>query len=319
MSLLFLKRLATKYNFLLGLWFMNPVCTFAQTDKAIVGRGTAEVLIDEHLSEAQAKQKAAELARVNAIENKFGRVIFQGNSVSIENVGTGQKVQSSTRFSSISDSYVKAEWVADEKIEFDIRENDGRRFCFCTVIGRMREVKEMPVQFKAEPLMNCTDKNTCRALTFTDRATLYLYFNSPQKGYLSVFVLDNENAWCLLPYKSQTSSLYPIEANREYVLFSPANEAPEMRNAVEQYELSTEKEQEENMIYLVFSKEEFSNPAVYQLSDSQKKLHLTPQDLKQRYELPKQTSSEEFLKWLGKLRIYEPNIQVMQTAVTIKK
>lgn len=281
-------------------------------------KGSSEVIIDENTSEAEAVKKAKELARINAIESKFGRLMIQGNSVYIENLTTGEKVESSTKFNSISDSYVKGEWVADDKVDCKIVSKNSVRWCNCEISGLVRPLKDMPLQFKSEPL-NCEDWKKCRTTQFSDGGSLFLYFNSSASGYMSVFLTDMDNAQCLLPYPKQTDKLFQIEANREHVLFSEKTAPESFRSFVEHYELSTEKLTEENILYVIFSEKEFIKPVVFNASTEDKKEKLSNSEIQRKYELPKQTSAEDFMKWLAKLRIYNPEVQVQQIPITIIK
>lgn len=281
----------------------------------IYAEGYSEIRIETFMSDEDAKNKALEQARIKAIEDKLGKVIFQGNSVYIENTVTGQKVESNTKFNSISESYVKGTWVSDDKVSYEILAQKGERWITCKLKGYLREVKEIPAQFRAEPL-NCDIGIKCRTTSFVDGASLYLYFSSAVSGYLSVFLTDNNISNCVLPYANQPDKLFYIEKDKEYFLFSSKIDK---RTFVEEYELFTESNFETNIVYVLFSEIEFVKPLVLGATQKEKEDLLSPLEIKKNVELPKRTSSQEFMKWLAKARIYNPEITVKSIPITIQK
>ncbi len=281
----------------------------------IYAEGYSELRIETSMSDDDAKNKALEQARIKAIEDKLGKVIFQGNSVYVENTTTGQKVESSTKFNSISESYVKGTWVSDDKVSYEILLQKGERWMTCKLKGYLREVKEIPPQFRAEPL-NCDIGIKCRTTSFVDGASLYLYFSSAVSGYLSVFLTDKYSANCVLPYTDQPDKLFYIEKEKEYYLFSSK---VDKRPFVQEFELFTESNFETDILYVLFSEKEFIKPLVLGATQKEKEDLLSPSEMKKNVELPKRTSSQEFMKWLAKARIYNPEITVKSIPITIQK
>ena len=72
----------------------------------------------ERESLTEARNRALELAKIDALEAAFGTLIMQGNSVYIENKKTGEKVETSTTFKMIGNTAVKGEIIQIIKTDY---------------------------------------------------------------------------------------------------------------------------------------------------------------------------------------------------------
>jgi len=81
---------------------------FAQENPSLKVQGKALVQWYPNVeSKTEAKKRAFQQAQVNAMENAFGTLIMQGNTIYIENKKTGEKVETNTVFKMIGNTAVK--------------------------------------------------------------------------------------------------------------------------------------------------------------------------------------------------------------------
>ena len=235
----------------------------------------------ENISLEEAKRIALERAKIQAIADEFGTIVSQSNTTMVSN----HNGESSTDFFSLGGSEVKGEWI--ETIgapSYDINYEQGMLVVKANVSGRIREIVSAQIDIKAEVLCNGTDLKFART-DFKNGDDLYLYFQSPVDGYLAVYLLDevSQMVYCLLPYKSSSEAVAPIEHDKPYVFFS-AKHAGDKAHLVDEYTMTCNSSVERNTVYVVFSPNEFAK------ANSNSVEELLPQEL----------SFEEFQKWLAK-------------------
>ncbi len=92
---------------------------------------------------------------------------------------------------------------------------DEIRLIFISSISNSQMI--IPVQFDALPLA-CLKLN-CKTISFQNNDALYFYFRSPQSGFLSIFIDDNQFSQRLLPYHNMEAKYengVTVEADKEY-------------------------------------------------------------------------------------------------------
>ena len=237
----------------------------------------------ENISLEEAKRIALERAKIQAIADEFGTIVSQSNTTMVSN----RNGESSTDFFSLGGSEVKGEWIETigEPL-YDINYEQGMLVVKAIVSGRIREIVSAQIDIKAEVLCNGTDLKFART-DFKNGDDLYLYFQSPIDGYLAVYLLDDvsQMVYCLLPYKSSSEAVTPIEHDKPYIFFS-AKHTGDKAHLVDEYIMTCNSSVERNTIYVVFSPNEFAK------ANSNNVEELLPQEL----------SFEEFQKWLVKGR-----------------
>lgn len=246
----------------------------------------------ENVTLEMVKRAALERAKIQAIADEFGTVVSQSNTTFV----TNQNGESNTDFFSLGGSEVKGEWIETiGEPEYTISYEQGVLIVRVTVSGRIREIVRAQIDFKAEVLCNGTDLKFART-DFKSGDDLYLYFQSPVDGYLAVYLLDDvsQMVYCLLPYKSSSEGVAPIEHDKPYIFFSAAH-AGENAHLVDEYTMTCSRPQEHNTLYMIFSPNEFAK------ANSNNVDELLPQEL----------TFEEFQKWLvkGRNRDKEMNIK----------
>ena len=262
-------------------------------------KGEAQVPMEKDMTLKQTEQMAVDLAIVEAIESEFGRVIFQGNTTYIENVSTGKRVETDMRTISIGNSYVNAEMIQmDEPVCDSQLDDKGQLWVTCRIKGRAREILEPPLEFAAEPL-DCPEPR-CKTTDFVDNEPFYMYFKSPVDGYLSIYLADDKNAYCLLPCYTAEGSTFEIKQDQEYILFED-----------EEFLLYTDKEFESNRLFLIFSTSKYNKG----LLEQEEEFVVNGED----FVLPEKMKVEEFQRWLTKLRSKRTDVQLQMIDVSIKK
>lgn len=271
---------------------------FAQKVKTVEGEYTYHA--PENVTMEQARRTALDRAKIQAIADEFGTIVQQTNTTRIQNTNG----EAATDFYSIGGSEVKGEWLETiGKPEYTITYEDNMLIVTCKVKGKAREIVSAQIDFKAHVLRNGTD-DKFEDDDFKSGNDLYLSFVSPVKGFLAVYLIDADNkAFCLLPYRSQTEGIYPIEANRRYVFFDIKSASPEERAMVDEYVMTCERSSEHNLIYIVFSPNPFAKAA-----DS------SSNDL-----LPRELSYEDFQQWLVKCRKHDKEMNLRRIPIEITK
>ncbi len=298
------KRLRSSLLILLFLGIR--LFAFAQVE--VNATGEYSFRIEPNQTLVQAKEFALEQAKIIAIENAFGRIISNGNSTYLQNNTNSNQIQTKTSFSFISESFVKGEWIKDNsKPVFTFEIINDEQWLKVKVDGLIREIENDPIAFEFHTL-NCPKLN-CKTELYKDDQDFYVYFKSPENGYLAIYLDDpnlSETAR-ILPY--QNSRLYEgsVKVNRDtdYLFFTKSNDLLKEIGAVDElkFKLAKSNEAEQYKLYVLFSKEPFANPL---LTDNRKMIA----EKKEELLLPKSLPSEQFQRWLQKFRINRKKIQV---------
>jgi hypothetical protein len=287
------------------------ILTFSLTgsaQKVIKVNGKSQVRIENNMTREQALEKAEDLAIINAIENSFGTYVEQISDISVKEGAVSYNIIGSTK--------VKGEWLGLKSIEFkdEIHEqvagNKSKEkipWISCTIEGLACEIRPKAT-LQANTLL-CPSPE-CKSFAFTDSQSLYLYFNSPIDGYLSVFIdEDNETTRRLFPYLNQgNESAVKIKGDEPYILFSNAKDMNKFEVRADEIELFTYRSLEYNNIYVVFSPIPYCKPILsgaVLLNDG--------------YTLPKAISTGKFQEWLTECRVAMPDFQAKRIKISIEK
>jgi hypothetical protein len=303
-----------KIKQIIFLLFSSPFLTFAQNEKGIKAKGEYLTKFETNNVELF-KSKCIELARINAIENTFGKVIFQGNSTYIQNATSNLKNENYNSFNFISDTYVNGEWLSDiekPKIEYPTQKgsnNEDELWIKVSVYGFIAELKSTPTNFNFITL-SCDDKVNCETETFKEGQDLFSRFTTPVNGFLSIYLdIPTENkAYKLLPYKnSKNTSSIKVEADKEYVFFSKNKDL--LKEPVDELTtyLSKSNTPEVNKIFIIFSPENNIIKPILNINNN----------TNEKFELPDSINSLEFQKWIQKIKSYNKEIQILTKYITI--
>jgi hypothetical protein len=300
------------------------LCIFfisAQEVKIVQTKGKSQVQwYPERESLTQARDHALELAKINALENAFGTLVMQGNSVYIENKKTGEKVETKTTFKMIGNTAVKGEIIQVLKTDYKetVRKEKINRkkveitYIDCSVLLEAKEINDTKIEIVAYPL-NST-KIVRPNTVFYDGDDLFVYFKSPLNGYVTIFLDDNKQAQCLLPYRKMPKGIeeaMPVVADKEYIFFSDKPEYNYFDDdffAEDTYELVSSTEKDLNELYIIFSKQPLNKPMLNEATNESK-----------NNILPRTINSDEFKEWLIKIQQMRNDIQINRDIISIEK
>ena len=255
----------------------------------------------ENVTLEEAKATALERAKIEALADKFGTIVSQNNSTIIKNNGESSKVD----FFSLGGSDVKGEWIETlQEPTYEINYKDNVLMVKASVCGKAREIVNAGINFTAKILCNGIDQKN-ESDEFHSGDDLYLWFKSPAKGFLAVYLIDeSQNAFCLLPYRSNENGKVDVKANKEYLFFSKKVVPTQEQSSVDEYTMTCDQSMESNKIYVIFSPNQFTKA-----NDEDNKPNA----------LPRQLSFKDFQEWLVKNRTHDKEMSVKVKNITIKK
>lgn len=256
----------------------------------------------ETMSIEEAKRTALKYAKIQAIADEFGTIVTQSTSL----ISSDKNGNSDENFFSLAETDVKGEWI--ETIgnpEYQLQFENHFLIVTCSVKGKARETSSAAIEFTAKTLKNGTALRF-EEVNFKDGDDLCLYFQSPTDGYLAAYLLDelSQTVYCILPYKTQTFSAYPVVANKEYVMFSRKDADKSERPMVDEYTLSCENDNEFNTLFILFSPSNIGKRNGFDDSIEDK---------------PNNISFKDFKSWLSKTLSKDSNIQFQEINISISK
>lgn len=251
----------------------------------------------------QAKEKAFEAAKQKALEDRFGLDVTKITNTLVTSRTEGQSAKSETNTFSSGETTVRGEWIEtlqEEVLEMNF--TNGFWIVKVRVEGRARNYAAEKADIQYTLIKDVQDLES--PVTFRDGNDIFLRFSSPVAGYLCVYLVDEEqNAFCLLPYMSRQSGNQPIEANKEYIFFSPIYD-----KEAQEYTLNSARSSEQNILLVIFSPNEFTKAA-----DKQGGKNLRDE------QLPRGLTYEALLKWLARNQTKDPEMLVRRSIITIRR
>lgn len=281
-------------------------------------RGEAERFSPETESPDEARRKAIQEAQINALEKAFGTALTERTMI-ISDTHDGHTSNSAHSF---GESQVNGDWIRNlSEPEIRIVPVEHGNMYYVKVYGEAREVKYNKIEVDCRLLCNGTDpdKNRLRGDIFYEGDELYVYFTSPIDGWLSIYLIDDDDERTtqrLVPYDDQREAAYPIVANREYVFFSKKTAEPQYVNFVTRMIVEARKKVDINDLYVIFSPNEFTqvSSTVYKHSR-----HNTDESEIQADLMPRETTYQRFDMWLCKQRRQDADLQPIPITFSICK
>ena len=276
---------------LFSVCFMMGMSLVAVAQKTERVTATYTYYAPEEVSIAEARRVALQRAQLQAIADAFGTIVTQTNATTVKN----ENGKSDVSLLSLGASEVKGEWLrTDGEPEYEIAYEDGMLAVTVRVKGVIREIVNAAVDFQARVLCNGTE-DRFEQDRFRNGDDLYLSFQSPVDGYLTVYLLDAEGtAYCLLPYRGDTGGRVAVKGNRRYVFFSVDDVLAEERGMVDEYVMTCGNREELNQIYVIFSPQLFTKAVDYAGEGVQ----------------PRELPYEEFQQWLFNCRKQDREMRV---------
>ena len=276
---------------LFSVCFMMGMSLVAVAQKTERVTATYTYYAPEHVSIEEARRVALQRAQLQAIADAFGTIVTQTNATTVKN----ENGKSDVSLLSLGASEVKGEWLrTDGEPEYEIAYEDGMLAVTVRVKGVIREIVNAAVDFQARVLCNGTE-DRFEQDRFRNGDDLYLSFQSPVDGYLTVYLLDAEGtAYCLLPYRGDTGGRVAVKGNRRYVFFSVDDVPAGERGMVDEYVMTCGNREELNQIYVIFSPQLFTKAVDYAGEGLQ----------------PRELPYEEFQQWLFDCRKQDREMRV---------
>jgi hypothetical protein len=268
--------------------------------RVLTASGSYTYYAPQNVSEEQAKRTALERAKIQILADEFGTVVGSNTSTRI----TTEEGTSTVDMLSLSESEVRGQWIETLSEEYDVFYQGGL-VVRVKLKGRIRELLRSEVAIDARLLRNGTDDRD-EADAFRSGDDLYLAFRSPADGTLAAYLYDGDNTvYCLLPYRGQASGRTTVRANRRYVFFSrDERDFDTPLSLVEEYQLVTDRQQEHNRIYIVFSPNDFTKAI---------------DGTNGRSELPRMLDFASFQQWLTKCRKQDVDMVVINKDIDITR
>jgi hypothetical protein len=295
---------------LLCLFFLKSVVAQKIKDAS----GMAFFRLEEDMSRDELKDKLRHHAIINAIEREFGTYITQESFVDIDD--------GNTEFRIFGKTFIRGEWLqtTSEAFTEEIREvKEGRKnkkelWLGLKIEGKVRQLTRPDIEFTYFT-SNCPNKN-CQTAIFENGQPLYLFFSAPVAGYLTVFSVEDDESYRLLPYRNMPAEYrqaVPVKADQQYVFFSSDKKNNTFEDfselLIEEMIMVAEEEKEYVELVLVFSTDEYIKPGLTQ----------TIAEDNQPYEIPLSLPTATLKEWLEINRINSENFYYKQLNLKIVK
>lgn len=288
---------------LLCLCFSGTMLVFAAKNIERVSTTYEYYSNNPNESPEQAERIAIERAKQKALEEKFGVDVTNITNTILTNRSGKGKSESTSNVFSMGETAVRGEWV--ETLKEQVLEksfSDGFWHVKVYVEGNARNYSTEKVDIQYAFVRDIQDVES--PVTFRDGNDIFLRFNTPVAGQLCVYLIDEEqNAYCILPYASNSLGAQIVESNKEYIFFSHRFDA----NA-DEYTLNCQHSTEQNMLYVVFSPNDFTKAA-----DKQGGKNFRDE------QLPRVLTYETLMKWLSRNQTKDPDMVVRREIITIRK
>lgn len=251
----------------------------------------------------QAERTAIQMAQQKALEEHFGLDVVGITSTMQRNRQEGQKVSSSSDVFSMRETAVRGVWIETIKQKvLDKTFEKGFWHVRVYIEGRARNHSTEKPEIQYAFINNAHDRQNRDQ--YYDGDDIFLRFTSPISGALCVYLVDAEqNAYCLLPYQSNTMGYQSVEGNKEYLFFSETADP-----SADEYTLNTMQSSEQNALYVIFSPNTFTKAVDQQAGKNWRD-----------EQLPRFLSYENLMKWLARNQTRDENMVVRREVVTIRK
>lgn len=212
-------------------------------------------VVPEDVSLAAGKKTALDHAKIQAIADAYGTVVSQTNTMRMAN----RNGTASMDFLSIGGSDVKGEWIETigEPL-YDISYDSGQLMVHVKAKGRIREIVSNGIEFHKQ---GCCAMARRTALSRRNSITGIISTCRSHHQWLAMSPFTRRDvgndAVCLLPYQQQQEGIYEVKANQRYVFFSVEDAPPVEKSLVDLYNMTSLYPVEQNHVYVIFSPQPF--------------------------------------------------------------
>lgn len=263
-------------------------------------KGSISYVIPHNMTLEHAEVVAVEQAKLKIIADNFGTVVSSSTTLTMSDENGMSSLNSFT----FGETEVRGEWletISGPKVERTVINNEF--VLNIEIAGKIREIVSSPIQFHSMVLRNGVTDN-CSSDRFKERDKMYVSFQSPEEGYVSIYMTDGKAVQCLFPYSGLSSEHMKVDADRRYVFFSKNDSGNLDPMRVRECTLGCEADNEYNRIYMIFSPNKYAKAVDHYDS--------TPK-------MPRSLSFEEFHTWLSKLRQLDNQLTCKSFDIIINK
>lgn len=278
----------------------------AQRIKKLKGEETSLIRNNETIDDA--KKRVLNTAILKAMAEEFGTLIMQSDGTLVINKNGASEID----YSSVSSSLIGGELIniVDEP-EYTITYPNNELWCSVKVTFRARERVIKNTEIKAKIYRKGeNDKSSnigVESSEFISGEQLVMTFRASADGYLTIYLGDDDEVFCLLPYRGDDDGKFFVKQGEEYILFSRHKEhsenQKESKKIIEEYIMTSNRSVSQNVIHVLFSPNEFSKAL----------------DKKEGDMLPNSLSLKEFQTWIGKRRTEDVQLHYKTEHITIKQ
>ncbi len=257
-------------------------------------------------STEQAEQKAVNMARMKALRDEFGTLV---SSATVSSTVQRGDLESTKLVSLDSEGEPAGEWIADTERPNIRKELTANGLTVtASVKGVGAKITSDRIETKARVLRNMP-RPEFESSEFVAGDSVYAMFRSSVDGYLAIYLVDENEALCLLPYANNAEGLFHINHGQDYTLFSYKHYSEdENPNDIYEYTLTSDEGQTAvNHVYFIFSPNKF-----------RKALDGRKRGSDEYTIYPPVLSWEDFQRWLIRMRRADKDMTVTQTTITIK-
>jgi len=272
----------------------------ASAQQTRTAKGTEIYVIPKNMTLDRAEAVAVEQAKLRIIADNFGTIVGSSSTMTLSN----KNGVSQSEIFTFGETEVKGEWLETLDGPHVERKVVNNEFVLeVTISGKIREIVSAPVLFRSKVLRNGITDN-CESDSFKQNDYMYMSFQSPQEGYLSIYITDGKDVQCLYPYNGLSADYMKVEADKRYVFFSRENSGDIDPLRVTRCRLGCKEDNEYNRIYLVFSPNRYSKAIDYSASEGN---------------MPRMLSFEQFHAWLSKIRRLDGELTCKPFDIVINK
>lgn len=274
--------------------------------KIVRTEGTAQVRMENNMTSEDVYALGEQQAIIDAVEKQFGTYVEQQTDITLADGRTSYNIIGTTKVKGVWIETTGINFSEDLDIEIGSHGKLNVKYITCRIKGKVRKsIPRANIKFE---VLNCPEI-ACRTTEFLQDEQLYLFFQSPVDGYLSVYVDEGDITYRLLPYVTMSDEFRSgvfVEGDKEYLFFHEKYN-PFGETVVDEIEMYTNKKIEYNSIFIVFAEEKFVKPILDQKQEVDGRI------------LPKSLSSVEFQKWLSENRAVSESFQDRKIKISIRQ
>jgi hypothetical protein len=270
----------------------------------IEASGSAQGRLDPATSLNELKLQLQEEAIKTALEETFGVAIGKWSDIRVSSGHAEVTIEGET--------FVRGEWIktlqsACEEKWIGKKKKNRELWVTCSVKGLVRKNNKplLPIYWQTA---RCPD-DLCRTSEFRSGEPLIVTFKTPEDGWLTIYSVEKEGAFRLLPYQHQNSEYdhgIPVKADSLYTFFHA--DSQDFHANIDQLIMTTDYRYEELELYLVYSPE----PLMPVPENGAAEWHESRQWI-----LPAQVNTQQFLDWITENRIRSELFQVRRSKLRI--